>query len=224
MRAFLVLLFALLSTLSTIASAQSVTRAELPQVRKGDAYVYQETDLRSGEKPQRYTVRVVDVTDSNIVTLTGNTRRTYTREWNLIETMRGEVLDRTAEPAWPHYRFPLEVGKRWEVSFVSTYRARNQVTRHEWRSEVEGVENVTVPAGTFAALKLKAESQFSGPREQRLVRGRQTLTYWYAPAVDRFVRMEFQEDARGYLDQRLIELVAVKRAAVAEAAEARLMR
>jgi hypothetical protein len=46
-----------------------------------------------------------------------------------------------------------------------------------------------------------------------------TITYWYSPEVGRHVRMDFQEDARGYLDKRLTELVSMK--AAPKPAEAR---
>jgi hypothetical protein len=170
MRACLILLMALLAG---GVSAQSLTKADRPHVAKGDAFVFEETDLRSGTK-QRYTARVVDVTDTTIVTLTGAARRTYTREWNLLETARGGVVERTADPAWPYYSFPLEVGKRWRREFVSISREGNQTVRHDWEAVVEAVEQVTVPAGTFETFRIKAVSNHGGAREQKFVRGRMT--------------------------------------------------
>lgn len=62
------------------------------------------------------------------------------------------------------FRYPLEVGKRWTVESTLTVMgpqgSRSLPVRSEWA--VEALEDVTVPAGTFKALRVTVNDVMGG--------------------------------------------------------------
>lgn len=58
-------------------------------------------------------------------------------------------------------------------------------------AEIQGWERVTVPAGTFKALRVRVAGRRSAPIGGRnAFAGRFEMTAWYAPDVKRIVRQE----------------------------------
>ena len=51
-----------------------------------------------------------------------------------------------------------------------------------------GWEDITVPAGTFHALKIEGKGSYE--RLDSGAKGAESITYWYAPEVARWVRFE----------------------------------
>jgi hypothetical protein len=78
----------------------------------------------------------------------------------------------------PELEFPLVVGKRWTTTW---YRyASTEIAQDSW---VAGCEQVTVPAGTFVAVRIEVSR-----REARSASAAfQRYTLWYAPAVKYWV-------------------------------------
>ena len=90
--------------------------------------------------------------------------------------------------------FPLEVGKTWQrdVEFSNTQTPDKQVNaRLEGR--VVGWESVTVPAGTFRALKIVVSGWYRASSLDGQWRGRIEDTLWYAPEVRNAVRYEYKD-------------------------------
>jgi len=89
--------------------------------------------------------------------------------------------------------FPLEPGKRWEYEYWMG-GAGDIVTTYRYRARVEAIETVRTPAGRFETLRVVHEGEWSRPvleRGRPAVRsGAVTTTYWYAPAVGSWVRLE----------------------------------
>jgi hypothetical protein len=82
--------------------------------------------------------------------------------------------------------FPTEVGAHWSYSYE--YGAASARRRDEMDSRVIGWEEVTVPAGTFLALKIDQWGWQTrlGPRvgwEATFSSVRKHTTIWYSPAV-----------------------------------------
>jgi hypothetical protein len=78
--------------------------------------------------------------------------------------------------------------------------------------KVLGWEKVTVPAGTFDALKIEVTSVYNGENMRGRWTGNSTDTIWYVPKVKHFVKWLF-EDGGGNVNSRttnLYELVAYK--------------
>jgi len=83
-------------------------------------------------------------------------------------------------------------------------------------AQIQGWEQVTVPAGTFRALRV----EMAGNRRLHFltrdaVAGRFKLTVWYAPEVRRFVRLEHMtwsayRDAPAQLNHDVVELLSFR--------------
>jgi len=89
--------------------------------------------------------------------------------------------------------FPLAPGKRWEYEYWMG-GAGDSVTTYRYQARVEAVEAVSTRAGRFETLRVVHEGEWSRPVLERgqpaLRRGRVTTTYWYAPVVGSWVRLE----------------------------------
>jgi hypothetical protein len=201
--------------LHSSALAQSLSRADRPELKIGDQWVYRLSDARTGEKRWEGTHVLEALTEDRIVVRTGPAgRNTYTRDWNLTEMKQGDSVTFAARPAWGYYQFPLEVGKQWDAKFDATSRGGQRTARWQWKVRVEAVESVNVPAGTFEAFKLRYEGYFNVSEGTRNWNGSRSETLWYAPAVKRHVRFEFEERATwaggSSYDHVRVELVSSK--------------
>ena len=102
-------------------------------------------------------------------------------------------------PADVRYHWPLWLGKRWSCEFVDRVRGGEAMPLRA-SYVVEALDSVTVPAGTFAALRIVRTLHRLDAREQ--FRARTQIT-WYAPAAGFEVRqlvgevVELAEHARG---------------------------
>jgi len=191
------------------ASCQTLVRADRPDIKVGDTWVYQGADLATGEKRQPVTSTVESVLDDRMVFQTGEQSETYTRELNMMEIRRGNSPTFSANPFWARYQFPLEVGKQWEGKFDTVSRGGERGYRWQWKVKVEGVESITVPAGTFEAIKLRLDGFYTCSRGCDWS-GRRTETIWYAPVVKRHVKTEFEETSGRYRDSQRFELLSFK--------------
>lgn len=112
-------------------------------------------------------------------------------EWSLA----GEPLHVLA-PADVRYHWPLWLGKRWSCEFVDRSPGAEPITmRADYL--VEGLDHVTVPAGTFAALRVVRTVRRVGEASEYLTRAQVT---WYAPAIGCEVRQ--------LVGETFVELVA----------------
>lgn len=192
------------------ALAQNGNRAERPDVKVGDSWTYKQTFVLGGEPAQPSTFLVIEVSGDRILTRTGPRTDAWTRDWGQTETARAGKVTFSAAPAWEHYRFPLEVGQGWTSSFKTVSHSGERHQDWEWTGKVEAVESVTTAAGTFEALRVRIDGSyrctkgcnFSGTRAQ---------TLWYAPAVKRHVKTEFEERSGGsHVHREAFELVGYK--------------
>jgi hypothetical protein len=103
------------------------------------------------------------------------------------------------------FAFPLYPGKTWEDTFNwELLGAAPAKGKGGDRGTVLGWEDVTVPAGTFHALKVVVSSRFYGAGGYN---DDATLTFWYAPEVNRFVKFDYRDTYDGAV---LAELVSYK--------------
>jgi hypothetical protein len=90
---------------------------------------------------------------------------------------------------------PLQVGKewRWDVN------AKNMRDGSGWSTsgvaKVLGQENVTMAAGTFDTFRIEAKGRQLGASDQRSFLTAQV--FWYAPAVNRWVKRTFEARSEG---------------------------
>lgn len=161
----------------------------MPKV--GDTWTYHLTERDySNKKESRFRRTVESITDTEVRMRANNGDLVvYNHDGNLVrrEYRKGEV--RTWEPYQPLLKHPLGPGTTWEQKYVFK-RADFQV-ENDASSTVVGWENVTVPAGTFKALKISYVSWYR--RTDNNARGRTGINLWFAPEVRRWVRLEVLE-------------------------------
>jgi hypothetical protein len=120
----------------------------------------------------------------------------------------------TAKPFWPHFQFPLEMGRTWDVPFDVEVALPNG-TRHarwQWSALVVAAESVTVPAGTFQAFRIEYAGSFASRMGDQSWTGTHKETVWFAPAVQRMIKRDFEQSVptRNVLNHHIIELVSFK--------------
>jgi uncharacterized caspase-like protein len=162
-----------------------------PAVKVGDNWAYKVTDRDYTVVRERKSVtRIESVTNSEIRMRSGsrNTFR-YTPDWSLIANVPGDGVERRFAPPIPVYSFPLEPGKTWQARFRNT-RSDGKIYDNDRSVTVEGWEEVTVPAGTFRALKVSSLTYYRRVDSGGSGGGRIVFKYWYVPEVKRPVRIE----------------------------------
>ena len=208
----------LVLTWATPCLSEQLLRAERPNVTVGDSTVLRDLNVRTGEK--RDTSFVVKTIDANkiVMEMSGSTSgtRTFTREFNLVETKTGELVTFTAKPFWPYLRFPLEIGRKWDIPFEADVIARrnNRSAKWQWKARVVTAEAVTVPAGTFQAFKIEYEGRFATRQGNASWTGTHKETGWFAPTLNSFVKRDFEQAApsMNLLEHHVVELISFKRA------------
>lgn len=161
--------------------------AILPKV--GDAWTYLYTERNYGDKKEsKLQRRVESITDTEVRIRTGGRGDllVYNHDGNLVrrEYATGEV--RTWTPFLPRFSHPLEPGNAWEQKFV--YQRPEREVENEATLAVVGWENITVPAGTFNALKITYASSYR--RRDNNFTGRTAVNLWFVPEVKRWVKLE----------------------------------
>jgi len=186
--------------------SQGLTRADRPEVKVGDNWVFQGSDVRTGEKSPETTHTVSEIGPDKIIVTTGAGTRTYTRDWNLVEVKTGEAVTAAAKPYWPTFQFPLEVGKKWEQQYESMTRGGERTYTGQRTMQVMGVETVIVPAGKFETFKIRIEGYYNGSSNSGRWNGTLNETLWYSPAAKRNVKRELEERSGSYYNHRIFEL------------------
>ena len=91
----------------------------------------------------------------------------------------------------------MRPGDRYSIEFQYRLAVLGAFAGRSWYDiEVIGWEDVTVPAGTFRALRLEARG--TTRRYDLNVTGPLRNTYWYAPKAQRWVKQDFASKARQY--------------------------
>lgn len=173
-----------------------------PQLRVGDRWVYAGRELGDSAADgrivlERTVTRVAgDRVELRQVPLDAATRRpagpararnVRLSVWHLDPGVRssGEIRS---------LAFPLTPGKQWQYEYWLAAGAGDAVTTYRYQARVDGTEIVRTPAGRFDTVRVVHEGEWSRPvleRGQPSVRsGAVTTTYWYAPAVGTWVRLE----------------------------------
>lgn len=207
------------------ASGQPV---RAPHVLPGETWTYQVTvEGRGGWRQTREELTAVRAYPSKIVLsrkAAGSdmppTEVMVGGDWSRVRSVNGRetVVNRP-------FAFPLNPGKSWKVEYTEQHPNRFHISEHwEHTYRVVGLEDVTVPAGTFRALKVEADGIWqaeSAPaltsaggtrldasgattilQTQRtapgIVSGRTYKAFWYVPAVKRWVKsVEEYYDSNG---------------------------
>jgi uncharacterized caspase-like protein len=177
--------------------SDAVARALEPPPRLiGDRWVYQR-EIRDGEALTRrnyltLTVIVAGPKGFEVETSDSALPLRHDPDGNLLSmpAKSGGLL--VFEPLDPRFRFPLKPGDSWSAQSQELFpefvkEADNRVT-------VLGWESLTVPAGTFQALKVsKVANKNWSPFPGQSVVSKRVTHFWYVPALRTFARYETLE-------------------------------
>ena len=193
----LVALLACVFAAASVSAQDGARRIESPDVRVGDAWMFNKIDGWNG-RLEAVSVNVVKQSDrSGIVmessSLDGSSVAKVLRStaFNLVR-VDGPGFTQKAEPFYPNYSFPLYAGKTWKGKVVlsNTKQPGTEVTA-ELQGKAVGWETVTVPAGTFLALKLSMKGYYSATGIGGSWNGTIEDALWYVPKVRNAVRYEY---------------------------------
>jgi len=170
------------------AAIPSVHAMIVPKV--GDRWVYKVTTRDYGNVSERKATSVVGaVTDSEIHIGRKQIGSRYTHDWNLLYTRGRDGIERTYQPYMPLFTFPLEPGKSWQAKYTMS-RSDGRTYENDMSVTSVGWENVTVPAGTFRAMKLSSVMWYRRTDSGGSAGGRVVMNRWYVPEVKRYVKSE----------------------------------
>jgi uncharacterized caspase-like protein len=170
-----------------------VARALRPATRAvGDTWTWYRT-IRDGEGVERrnyYTATVAhaDKDGYQLQSSDGDLPSSYDAAGNLYSARQGAAMV-VHDPMDELFRFPLQAGASWTTR--SRERGGAAVVDVDGRVTVVGPEDVTTPAGRFAAVKLtKVSNRTWEPFPGQIVRAKRVVSTWYAPTVGNIVRFE----------------------------------
>lgn len=170
-----------------------------PDIHVGDRWSWQHTNGMVNEKDFTQIEDVVEVSAGEIrtrVRVKGRLDRggiaTYTREWNPVDIVWAQF-----NPCLKEFAFPLNVGKKWDGAADKMLFSNGKHGKFFLKGEVVAFEKVIVPAGTFDAFKITLVLDAASTDEDANI-GNTIETYWYAPSVKRWVKVEttFTRDGR----------------------------
>lgn len=139
--------------------------APLPILKDGDKWVY---NVKVEQSPQGSTLRkwessVVRASSSSVVIARKPQDSNLppqeiamAPDWSRSISVNGKTTT-----AVKNFDFPLDVGKKWEVSFTQEKpNDKVKLTKRKFLYKVIGWEEVKVAAGTFKALKIEADGEW----------------------------------------------------------------
>lgn len=161
-------------------------RVELPTFHPGDFWHWEQREPVGGPVTDRIHRVVTSVTEHEVRGSDGKSSFTMTPD---LMVMQNRGTWARGEPRM--FSFPLFVGKRWD--FAYSFGSQEVDRGHQrYAVEVLGAETVTVPAGSFRALKLRGVGGWFNFRVG--AEGTGTFTVWYSPVVKNLVKW-------GYVDR-----------------------
>lgn len=101
-----------------------------------------------------------------------------------VAFVNGEQPVVSFEPAWG-WPWPLKVGKSWTTNLMMTMHASNQRVPVESRGVVEAYEDVTIPAGTFKAFRIRTSDNLGNEE-----------VHWVNPDLTVFLKQKLTRTAR----------------------------
>ena len=187
-----IVLFVIL-TLATCAIAADYDGVKPPYVEVGDCWSYQAEGYFYQGHFREYEVCIARIDKDRdliqaVATLDKGDREidvSYSLDWGAVTDLAGVTLS----PAARYMKFPLTIGDRYSLEIAySDPRNSATVGGTSWNMTVAGWESVTVPAGTFRAIKIDGIGRTSHNRGDNYV----SIQIWYVPEVNRSVKSMFR--------------------------------
>ena len=126
------------------------------------------------------------------------------QNWNTIKYR--SLVEESAPPIvyakpLPIYPFPLTPGKTWKEEVRWQIPDQSLSGKSEVEGKLGAWQDVTVPAGTFHAIEGEVNVRTIG---RGGLGDSTTITYWYAPQVNRFVKYKIESNQEGEIDADLV--------------------
>ncbi|HET6928190.1 MAG TPA: hypothetical protein VFI48_15165, partial [Hyphomicrobiaceae bacterium] len=199
---------AIATGLAVLLSWSQPGAAQTPEpapVRVGDRWSYDIKDDATGDLRHAITVVVVDINESEITTRTlirGKDRpqtMVFDRDWGRIDDGNWKL-----HPAGIGIKTPLQVGKEWRSDANAMNLQSGVAFRASGVAKVVGEERVTTPAGTFDTYRVDTTVRLLNTRDQTKSQT-WTFVFWYAPAVNRWVRRKTEARSEGRLRDSFVD-------------------
>jgi hypothetical protein len=176
----------------TTAQTQEIDSIQIaPTFVVGDKWVYNNyeslADAKQGHNPGVDTTRIVrEINNKGILVSNpkGTRQYLYNKDFNWLEAHSKE-RDTFYKPFWPTYKYPMRVGDKYKVEF-SHNRDDGRDNDYIATIRVVGWETVTVPAGTFKALKVEMTGHWTHPNPNNRIElwhANFKEINWFAPEV-----------------------------------------
>ena len=109
-------------------------------------------------------------------------------------------------PSTELMKFPMKPGGSYRSEYDMETLPDANIVRHRRVTKIVGWEDVTVPAGTFRALRIESEGTVQVSKKPKP--GRSAVTAWYAPEVRRWIRLEQDFGPNGLTSELLSYKIA----------------
>ena len=165
-----------------------------PDTKIGDTYIIdsQYPDNPSLSNTTERKVLLIDdgkiiVASKNINNMSGKPRiLQFTTEWNLMSSRNTDGSGFDYSPPLQYFDFPLYPGKTWKQLSRETDIKTGAVREHTLSATVGDWEDVSVPTGTFRAIKITLQTELLDRTTGTKSIG--TDISWYAPTLRRSVK------------------------------------
>jgi hypothetical protein len=197
----------LMLALSGAPLVQAETAAQ-PVLNAGDTWTYVVT-VESGANGWRQTREQIDVVRTTSDRIYAEFKPAGSQQMpkeivSGIDWSRSRNVNGTETIVNQPLSFPLSTGKAWETQYQET-NPNPQHASESWdrHYKVTGMESVTVPAGTFNAIKIESEGQWTA----RLAPGVSAATHTVANANGATILMQTQRTTPSNATGRLYSAV-----------------
>ena len=187
---------------TAVATSQGRTAITGPIVQPvwkvGNEWAYRyETPSGSGTFVWRLD-RIEALANEPHYVITADTREIFYRVADLgftKEILDGKTVRQISPSTWRTVAFPLSVGLSWDMKYLETRPTEQQTENLERRCVAEAEEALTVPAGTFATIRIVCNNT----RNNAWV-----ITVWYSPEVNHIVKDEYPVRTGGRTSRELL--------------------
>jgi hypothetical protein len=186
---------ALAALLPSFAAAQPSSPVDRPAFAAGDQWVMRRIDLWTNRETARtrYEVSKLDRDGMTIVRggAGGSDGAAATQEAVAVDPATLTFADPRRSGPRVDLAFPLAIDKEWTTEFKEPLdMVPGQLVPHTRVARVERWESVTVPAGTFDALRIAYVDRVMLFAGDGIFPAYINETLWYAPQAPWFVRRE----------------------------------
>lgn len=195
------LLFAVGPFLWGAARAFGQEQAPAPVHRDGQSWQYRITETHLGVSKSNpldgiYEIRIVGE-EIRVAKLINNQREGVSGRGGVLRELVGKNQSDD-----PDFKFPLIAGQKWSYQYMASAIGSKKKMTRDVEITVSGPEEVTTPAGTFRALKIRKED--GGARGQNMWL---TIHYW-SPETNSVVKSSYDSTEGGAMGtKREVELI-----------------